>query len=101
MNVVQKTAAALILALATAGAGAASAEPFAVAHPRRAEVSERLHMEHARIEAARRTGRISPRKAAYLHRKVMKIGREARFEARKDHGVLTRHHFRKLNREEN
>jgi hypothetical protein len=97
-----KTLALAVASLAVLGAGAAtaSAQPLPAQHPRRAEVAQRLHVERLRIEAAEKSGRITPMRAAVLLKKARHIRREARFEARAHGGVLTRVEQRRLNREE-
>ncbi len=100
-----KTLAAALLAVAAFGASAAGA--FAAptyqtaAHPRRAEVAHRLKVEHVRIDKARREGRISVRRARFLHHKERMIRQEARTEAHQNGGMLTKAAQHRLNVKEN
>jgi hypothetical protein len=69
--------------------GANAETYFQATHPRRAEINHRLAAQDHRIRAERRDGLISPRKAAYLHRRDHMIRREERTDARFDRGHVT------------
>ena len=97
---------ALMIALfGTAGAlamaGAASANPWDLHHPRRAEVNHRLALQDMRINHDYRDGRISLRQAHYLHAEDRMIRHQERFDARFDRGHITRADQRALNQDEN
>lgn len=92
-----------IVAAAAVGlcATAASATPWQAHHPRRAEVNARLANQNARIDAGRRDGQLTRREARQLHREDRSIRREERFDARLDHGHITRAEKTALNQQEN
>jgi hypothetical protein len=97
---------ALLIALfGTAGAfatvTAASANPWDWHHPRRAEVNHRLERQDMRINRDYRDGRISGRQARYLHGEDRMLRHQERFDARFDHGHITRADQRALNQDEN
>jgi hypothetical protein len=94
--------AALALAFAGLGATAASADTqFQANHPRRAEINARLAHENHRIARELRAGLISPHRAHVLHREVRSIRMQERAFAAAQHGHITRHQQRLLNREAN
>jgi hypothetical protein len=78
------------LALTIGGAGAVSAQTFDQTHPRRAEVNERLVEQKVRIDRAEATGRITPAKAARLHRADHRVRMAERRDARRHGGHITR-----------
>ena len=88
-------------AAALATTGAASANPWDLHHPRRAEVNHRLAVQTMRINRDYRDGRISLRQAHYLHAEDRMISRQERFDARFDRGHITRADQRGLNQDEN
>ncbi len=88
-------------AAALATAGAASADPWDLHHPRRAEVNHRLAMQDMRINHDYRNGRISLRQAHYLHAEDRMIRHQERFDARFDRSHITRADRRALNQDEN
>jgi hypothetical protein len=97
---------ALMIALfgaagAFVAAGSASANPWDWHHPRRAEVNHRLAMQDHRINRDFRDGRISLRQVRYLHGEDRMVRRQERFDARFDHGHITRADQRGLNQNEN
>ena len=97
---------ALLIALfgaagAIATAGAASANPWDLHHPRRAEVNHRLAVQDMRINRDYRDGRISLRQAHYLHAEDRMVRHQERFDARFDRGHITRADQRALNQDEN
>jgi hypothetical protein len=97
---------ALMIALfgtagALATAGAASADPWDLHHPRRAEVNHRLAMQDMRINHDYRNGRISLRQAHYLHAEDRMIRHQERIDARFDRTHITRAGQRALNQNEN
>jgi hypothetical protein len=95
-------AAVLGLSAATAISASASAQTYwQHRHPGRAEVNVRLADLNRRIGVERREGDISGREARYLHHEDRFIRAQERFDARFDHGRLTRAEFRSLNQEEN
>jgi dihydrodipicolinate synthase/N-acetylneuraminate lyase len=96
----------LLATLGVVMAGAAAAPSFAqtpveAAHPRRAEVAHRIAAQQHRIRVARVEGLISPKKAAYLHRQEGITRDEARLDAERHHGRITRHEQVALNHREN
>ena len=97
---------ALLIALfgaagAIATASAASANPWDMHHPRRAEVNHRLAVQNMRINRDYRDGRISLRQAHYLHAEDRMVRHQERFDARFDRGHITRADQRALNQNEN
>jgi hypothetical protein len=94
--------ATLGVVMAGSAATASFAEtPFQAAHPRRAEVAHRIAVQQHRITAARREGLISPKKAAYLHHEERITRDQARLDAERHHGRITRHEQTALNHREN
>jgi hypothetical protein len=81
--------------------GASAETYFQATHPRRAEVNHRLAVQDHRINAERREGLISARRAHYLHRQDRRIRREERIDARFDRSHVTRGEDRALNHQEN
>jgi hypothetical protein len=81
--------------------GAASADPWNVHHPRRAEVNHRLANQDMRINHDLRTGRISLHQARLLHREDRMIRGQERFDAHFDGGHITKAEKASLNQEEN
>lgn len=97
---------ALMIALfgiagAAATVTAASASPWDWHHPRRAEVNHRLARQDMRINRDYRDGRISLRQAHYPHGEDRMLRHQERFDARFDHGHITRADHRALNQDEN
>lgn len=86
---------------AFATTGSASADPWDMHHPRRAEVNHRLAMQDMRINHDYRDGRISLRQARNLHAEDRMIRHQERFDARFDRGHITRADQRGLNQNEN
>lgn len=82
-------------------AGSASADPWNVHHPRRAEVNHRLAVQDHRINHDLRTGRISLRQAHYLHREDRTIRHQERFDAHFDGGHITKAEQGALNQDQN
>jgi hypothetical protein len=93
--------AAFGVALTFAGASAASAHSWHTSHPRRAEVNHRLADQEHRINRDLREGRISPRRAAYLHHEDHAIRMQERRDAALDGGHITRGEQLQMNHEEN
>lgn len=79
----------------------ASAATWAQAHPRRAEVNQRLANQNARVAVGRADGQLSRGQARALHAEDRTIRREERFDARLDGGHVTRAEKRSLNQQEN
>ncbi len=100
MNTKTFLAAVAALALTIGGAGVASAQTFDQAHPRRAEVNERLAHQDQRIDRQEARGRITPMKAARLHRADHRVRMAERRDARADHGHITRVEQARLNHRE-
>jgi hypothetical protein len=103
MNTAFKT---LVLAVSLAGtlaaASAASAETrWQADHPRRVEVNARLADQSRRIAVERRDGQMGPGRAMLIRAEDRRILRQERFDARRDHGHITRVEQRRLNHEEN
>lgn len=83
-------------------AGGASADTyFERHHPRRDEVVDRLQNQNHRIRDERREGEISGREARYMHHEDRMIYRQEQFDARLNHGHITRAEQHALNQEEN
>jgi len=83
-------------------AGTASAETqWERNHPRRDQVIDRLHNQNYRIRDERADGDLTGRQAGRLHREDRAIFRQEQFEARLNHGHITRAEQRSLNQEEN
>jgi hypothetical protein len=70
-------------------------------HPRRAEVNHRLDNQDRRIHNRVKNGDISRREAHRLHHKTHRIRKEERRMAYRHGGHLSRHDYKKLNRQEN
>jgi hypothetical protein len=98
-KIILATAATLTVALAAGGASADTY--FERHHPRRDEVVDRLQNQNHRIRDERREGEISGREARYLHREDRSIYRQEQFDARLDHGHITKAEQRALNQDEN
>jgi hypothetical protein len=79
----------------------ANAQTWEDAHPRRAQVQERLDNQHGRINEQLREGEISPREARALHAQDRFIRDEERFMARQNGGYITPAQQRALNQQEN
>ncbi len=79
----------------------ASAATWAQAHPRRAEVNQRLGNQNARIAIGRADGQLSRGQARALHAEDHTMRREERFDARLNGGHITRAEKRALNQQEN
>lgn len=103
MNIKKTTLMALMgVMLAGSAVTAASAETrWQDGHPRRAEVNQRLDNQAMRINAERRDGEISARKAHRLHVADRHIRRQERQFARFHGGHISRAEQHRLNREEN
>ena len=88
---------------AAQGASAADihARPWALHHPRQAEVLHREHHQLARIHRERAEGRISRGQAHAMAAETRAIAREDHSDARAHGGRLTRHEHRVLNRQLN
>lgn len=82
-------------------AGAASAAPFYVNHPRRAEVNERTRLQDYRIRQGVRDGQLTHREARTLRGEDRGVRAEQRAEARANGGYITRGEQRSLNAQEN
>ena len=89
------------IASSAATVTAASANPWDWHHPRRAEVNHRLARQDMRINRDYRDGRISLHQAHYLHAEDRMLRHQERFDARFDHGHITRADQRALNQDEN
>ncbi len=74
---------------------------WAARHPRRDEVNDRLANQHARIDAGRRDGQLTPGQAHRLHREDHTIRREERAMAGANGGHITPREQRVLNAQEN
>jgi hypothetical protein len=80
---------------------ASAATPWQANHPGRVEVNHRLANQNARIAMGRADGQLSRGQARRLHSEDHTIRREERFDARLDHGHITRAEKRGLNQQEN
>lgn len=87
--------------LAICGVASASAATWAETHPRRVEVNHRLAHQDMRIDRNLRDGRMSPVKAAYLHREDRMIRTHERRDAALHGGHLTFAEQARLNHQEN
>lgn len=102
MSIKQKLLMAVVGAgLTLCGVASASATPWQVDHPRRAEVNHRLSHQDMRIDRDMRDGRITPMQAAYIHHEDRAIRFQERRDARFDGGHITRGEQARLNHEEN
>lgn len=90
-------AVALILAATLGLAGTASAETWAQAHPRRAEVNHRLGAQNRRIDREVHEGEINHAEAHALHGEDRTIRGEERFMASQHGGHITHAEQRALN----
>ena len=79
----------------------ASAATWDQTHPRRAEVNHRLTDQDRRINHDLRSGKITPRQAAMLHREDHMVRKDERFDARFDRSHLTHADQRSMNQDEN
>jgi hypothetical protein len=70
-------------------------------HPRRAEVNHRLNKQDQRIHDRVRNGDISRREAHRLYHKNHRIRNEEGRMAYRHGGHLSRHDYKRLNRQEN
>jgi hypothetical protein len=70
-------------------------------HPRREEVNNRLNNLNHRIATERAEGEISGNQARALHREDRTVRAQERFDARFDHGHVTKVEQRALNQDEN
>lgn len=95
------TAVAATLSLACLTAPAMAQTAWQANHPRRAEVNGRLAIQNARIHQQVREGKISPAKAARLHRADHRIRMQERRMAARQGGHITRGQQARLNRREN
>ncbi len=95
------TVAVVGFSLAGLGSGALAQTPWQKAHPRRAEVNRRLANQNRRIRNERRSGQISGRQAAQLHREDHTIRGEERAMARTNGGHITKAEQQALNQQEN
>jgi hypothetical protein len=91
----------LSLGVLTGATELANAQTWDDAHPRRAQVLERLDNQHYRINEQLREGEISPREARALHAQDRFIRDEERFMARQNGGYITPAQQRALNQQEN
>jgi hypothetical protein len=101
MSIRNVAAAAAILLTGVSVAGAASAAPWAVRHPRRAEVNYRTYRQDWRIRQGVRDGQLTHQQARTLRGEDRGIRAEQRAEARANGGYITRGEQRSLNRQEN
>jgi len=70
-------------------------------HPRRAQVSNRLDNQNARIKAKRKSGEITAKQAAKLHREDKSLRKEHRAMALRNGGHITKKKQKTLNQQEN
>ncbi|HSZ11541.1 MAG TPA: hypothetical protein VK759_05165 [Rhizomicrobium sp.] len=93
-------AASAIFALGTA-ASASAETVWQDHHPRRVEVNHRLERQDTRINREYREGKIGYWRMRYEHAEDHRIALQERFDARFDHGHITRGEDMRLNHEEN
>ena len=79
----------------------AQAETFAQKHPRRAQVLHRANGQEGGATHAFRSGKITGRQDARLHREDQSIKRQEQRDAAINGGYITKGQQRQLNREEN
>ena len=99
-NTARVAVAAFVLSLG-AGFTAASAETWAQAHPRRAQVDARLANQNARINKEVKEGEITKGQARALHRQDRAVRQEERDMASQNGGHITQGEQRVLNQQEN
>ena len=95
---------AVILApvlLLGAAAPALAQSDWDQAHPRRAEVNDRLANQNRRIRQEVKEGEITKGQARQLHRQDRAIRHEERAMARQNGGAISRQEQRTLNQQEN
>lgn len=92
--------AALGALVAGASLGAASAQPFAPAHPRQAQVLDRAAHQRAVIRHEERTGRISPMKAHRLLIANKRLAMKEHRMARRNGGYITKRQQHRLDKQE-
>lgn len=85
----------------SASAADIAARPWAMHHPRQAQILHREHHQLVRIHRERAEGRITRGQAHAMAAETRAIGREERADARAHGGRITRHEHRMLNREMN
>ena len=92
-----------VLAAASASASADQIHPthWQKAHPRRAEVNQRIDNQNRRIRNEVREGEMSPQRAARLHKEERQIRREERVMASQNGGHITKQEQLVLNQQEN
>lgn len=92
----------VLLALALAGSALLAEEtPWQKAHPRRAQVNQRLENQNKRIENGVKDGSLTPAEAARLHREDRRIRKEERLMASQNGGHITKEEQKVLNQQEN
>lgn len=102
MNRSAKVIVALTVGLLGASATSAFAEsPWALSHPRRDQVNDRLAIQNSRINHELREGELTPYQAWRLHRDDRIIGGEERTMAAFNGGSITPAQQRALNQQEN
>ena len=103
MTFKSKTLAVPALVLLTLGlSSAAFADPYYdAAHPRKAEVNDRLATQNARIHQAVRNGTMSRAEARDLHAQDRSIHREEHAMSRANGGAITPGEQASLNQQEN
>ena len=74
---------------------------FEKAHPRRAEVNQRLENQDKRIHEEVKEGKMSKDEAAKLHKEDRQIRKEERAMAAEHGGHITKKEQEKLNHQEN
>ncbi|WP_269504429.1 hypothetical protein [Burkholderia sp. IMCC1007] len=93
---------AIAAALLSVLTGTAFADtPWQHAHPRRAEVDQRLANQNRRIHREVKEGEMSHAQAARLHRDDHRIRQEERDMAAQDRGHITQSEKHALNQQEN
>ncbi|MEB0140768.1 MULTISPECIES: hypothetical protein [unclassified Undibacterium] len=96
------TIALLGLAAALSAATSQAEEtPWQKAHPRRAEVNQRLDNQNKRINKEVAEGEMSKGKAARLKKQDHQIRQEERDMASQDHGHISKQEQKTLNQQEN
>lgn len=101
-TLVRTTCAVVTGLLVLAASSPASAKPkWSDAHPRRAEVNDRLNHQNARIKEGVKSGKLTHEQAQQLHREDKAVRQEERQMAAQHHGHITKAEQHKLNRQEN
>ena len=92
---------AISAAMALASASAMAETQWEKDHPRRDQVNDRLANQNHRINQEVKSGEITQKQAAKLHRQDHQIRKEERLMASQNGGHITKGEQRVLNQQEN